>query len=156
MLDDCHFCEGELDKDDVRALLAFHYAQMRDASPPEACHVLDLKGLTTPDIRFFSLRDAQGQLLGIGALKALSQEVGEIKSMRTADAALGRGVGKAVMNHLIAVARAAGMKEIKLETGNSPLYIPANRLYEGAGFTRCGPFAGYQDTPFTYFYAREI
>ena len=37
--------------------------------------------------------------------------------MRTADAALGRGVGKALLDHLVAVARAEGMTRLSLETG---------------------------------------
>ena len=42
------------------------------------------------------------------------------------------------------------------ETGNSPLFAAANRLYERSGFVRCAAFGGYCDTPFTHFYTREI
>ena len=37
--------EGELDREDVRALLAQHFAEMRAGSPPSACHVLTADAL---------------------------------------------------------------------------------------------------------------
>ncbi len=150
------FIEGELDRDDVRALLALHFAEMRAESPPSACHVLPVDALRDPTIRFFSLRDGDGALLGIGALKSLEPGHGEIKSMRTAPTALGQGIGARILAHLIATARASGMTRLSLETGNTPLFAPANRLYQREGFEPCGPFGSYQPGPFTLFYAREI
>ena len=150
------FHEGELGRDDVRALLALHFAEMRAESPPSACHVLPIDDLRHPAIRFFSLRDETGTLLGVGALKALEPGHGEIKSMRTAPAALGLGVGGALLVHLTATALAMGVTRLSLETGNSPLFAAANRLYLRDGFQPCGPFGGYSATPFTLFYTRGI
>ena len=150
------FHEGELDCADVRALLALHFAEMRADSPPEACHVLPIDGLHDPAIRFFSLRNEDGTLLGVGALKMLAPGHGEIKSMRTAPTALGQGVGGALLAHLTATARASGLTRLSLETGNSPLFAAANRLYQRDGFEPCGPFGGYRATPFTLFYTRII
>lgn len=150
------FFEGELGRSDVRDLLAFHFDEMRAGSPRDACHVLDLTGLDHPAIRFMSLRDANGVLLGIGALKRLDDDHGELKSMRTAPTALGRGVGGAMLEHLIAIARTMGISRISLETGNSEIFAAANRLYEREGFERCGPFDAYRPTPFTHFYTRGI
>ena len=148
--------EGELDRDDVRALLAHHVAEMNAGSPPSACHVLAADALADPAIRLFTLREGDGVLLGCGALKTLAPDHGELKSMRTAPAALGRRVGSAMLDHLIATARAAGMTRLSLETGNAPLFAAANRLYQRDGFARCDPFGGYRETDFTLFYAREI
>ena len=150
------FHEAELDRPDVRALLALHFAEMRADSPPEACHVLPIDELRDPAIRFFSLRDDGGTLLGVGALKSLDPGHGEIKSMRTAPTALGLGVGGALLAHLVATARDMGLTRLSLETGNSPLFAAANRLYQRDGFRPCGPFGDYSDTPFTLFYTREI
>jgi putative acetyltransferase len=147
--------EGELDYEDVRALLAQHFAEMRAGSPPSACHVLPVDGLRDSAIRFFTLRE-DGVLLGCGALKRLGSDHGEIKSMRTADEALGRGVGKAMLDHLVATAQAEGMNRLSLETGSTEQFAAANRLYGKEGFDRCGPFGGYADTPFTRFFTREI
>ena len=150
------FHEGELDALDVRDLLALHFAEMRADSPPEACHVLPLDGLRSPAIRFFSLRERDGTLLGVGALKSLDARHGEIKSMRTSPAALGLGVGGAILAHLVATARTMGHTRLNLETGTSPLFAAANRLYQRHGFAPCSSFGGYPDSPFTAFYTREI
>lgn len=143
--------EGELDCEDVRALLATHFAEMRAGSPVSACHVLAADELGSPAIRFFSLRE-DGKLLGCGALRRLEPGHGEIKSMRTADTALGRGVGRALLTHLFQVAREEGMTRLSLDTGSGALFAAANRLYEKAGFKQCGPFGDYRETPFTRFF----
>ena len=153
---DWRFHEGELGRDDVRGLLDQHVAEMNAGSPPSACHVLAADALNNTSIRFFTLRNEDGTLLGCGALKRLDDDHGEIKSMRTAEAALGLGVGGRVLDHLTTMARAAGMRRLSLETGNSPLFAAANRLYLSNGFTFCNPFGGYSATPFTLFYTREI
>ena len=147
--------EGELERDDVRALLAQHFAEMRAGSPPSACHVLPVEGLRDPAIRFFTLREG-GALLGCGALKRIGVDHGEVKSMRTADAALGRGVGRALLHHLVATGRAMGMTRLSLETGSTAQFAAATRLYESEGFERCGPFGDYAETSFTRFFTKAI
>ena len=149
------FHEGELDRDDVRALLAQHFAEMRAGSPPSACHVLSADDLKSSEIRFFTLRE-NGILLGCGALKRLEPGHGELKSMRTADLALGRGIGKAMLDHLITAARSEGMTRLSLETGSTDQFAAAMRLYEREGFEACGPFGEYIDTPFTRFFTKAI
>ena len=147
--------EGELDRDDVRALLAQHFTEMRAGSPPSACHVLPVDGLKVPEIRFFTLRE-DGRLLGCGALKRLEASHGEVKSMRTADDALGRGVGRYLLDHITEVARRDGIGRLSLETGSTAQFAAANRLYEREGFERCGPFGDYADTAWTRFFTKEI
>ena len=146
------FHEGDLDSEDVRALLDFHFAQMRGNSPPEACHVLPADGLRDPAVTCWSVREG-GQLLGIGALKQLSPDHGEVKSMRTAPDALGRGVGRALLHHIVAEARRRGYARLSLETGSTDPFAAALRLYESEGFVPCGPFGGYRNTPFTRFFS---
>ncbi len=147
--------EGELDCEDVRALLSQHFAEMRAGSPVSACHVLAIDELKSKDIRFFTLRE-DGQLLGCGALRRLEPGHGEIKSMRTADAALGRGVGSALLDKLFKVAREEGMTRLSLETGSGEPFAAAIRLYQKTGFEQCGPFGGYKATPFTRFFTRAV
>ena len=152
---DWSFHEGELGQDDVRALLAHHFDSMRASSPPEACHVLAAAGLGAPDISFWSLREGR-RLLGVGALKALAPDHGEVKSMRTAPHALGRGVGRAMLHHLLSQARARGYRRLSLETGSSAEFAAALRLYESEGFVPCGPFGGYSNSAFTRFFTRML
>ncbi|HET7817631.1 MAG TPA: GNAT family N-acetyltransferase [Sphingomicrobium sp.] len=149
------FHEGELDRPDVRELLESHFAAMRSQSPRDSCHVLPPDDLGDPAISFWSLREA-GLLLGVGALKALSAVEGEVKSMRTAPQALGRGVGTAILRHIVAEARRRAYRRLSLETGSTEPFAAALRLYEREGFVPCGPFGGYAPTPFTRFFALEL
>jgi len=128
---------------DVRALLERHLTFALSTTPPEHSFALDVDRLLDPAITFFSLR-ADGELLGIGAIKQLDAGHAEIKSMHTAQAARGRGVGRAMLNHLLAVARSRGCARVSLETGTMEEFAPARALYSSAGFTDCGPFADYQ------------
>lgn len=149
------FHPGELDSTDVQALLAYHFGEMRSNSPPEACHVLPIDGLRDAGVTFWAARE-DGALMGVGALKELEPTHGEIKSMRTAPAALGRGVGRAILHHILAEAKARQYRRLSLETGSTQPFAAALRLYESEGFVSCGPFGGYCDTPFTRFYTREL
>jgi putative acetyltransferase len=149
------FNAGELDCEDVRQLLAFHFEQMRSTSPADACHVLPLVGLRDPAITFWSLREHR-RLLAVGALKELNIRHGEVKSMRTAPEVLGRGVGSAMLRHIVTEARRRGYERLSLETGSTEPFQPALRLYERHGFTRCAPFADYRPSPFTCFLAKEL
>jgi len=133
-------------KGDVRALLERHLAFSDATTPPEHAFALDVDGLLDPAITFYSCR-ANGALLGVGAIKQLDPRHGEIKSMHTAQAARGRGVGRAMLNHLLAVARSQGCARVSLETGTMEEFAPARALYSSAGFTACGPFADYQPSP---------
>jgi putative acetyltransferase len=149
------FESGDLDSADVQALLAFHFEQMRTTSPPEACHVLPIDGLRNAAVTFWSARD-DGALVGVGALKELAPDYGEVKSMRIAPEALGRGVGRKLLHHIIAEARSRGYRRLSLETGSTEPFAAALRLYESEGFVPCGPFGEYQHTRFTRFFTREL
>ena len=94
----------------------------------------------------WAARDDGGELVGVGALKELEPGHGEVKSMRTAPRALGRGVGRAVLHHIVGEAQSRGYRRLSLETGGTRPFEAAISLYESEGFTRCGPFAGYADT----------
>lgn len=132
---------------DVRALLDEHLAEMRRISPPESVHALDPAALADRDVRFLTARDEDGTLLGCGALKALPDGTAEIKSMRTAVAARGRGVAAAVLAALLDLSRRDGVARVSLETGTEPHFDAAVRLYRRHGFVPTGPFAGYVDDP---------
>ena len=149
------FHEGDLDSGDVRALLDFHFRSMRSNSPPEACHVLPADGLREPGVTFWAVRD-DGRLVGVGALKELGVDHGEVKSMRTAPEALGQGVGGRLLAHIVAEARRRGYSRLSLETGNTEPFAAALRLYQRDGFVPCGSFGGYQETPFTRFLTRML
>jgi putative acetyltransferase len=137
--------EDDPRREDVSALLVQHLTFARAVTPPEGVFALDLTGLLDPAITFYSLR-ADGDLLGVGALKQLDPTHAEIKSMHTAAQARGRGVGRAMVDHLLAVAAGRGVRRVSLETGTQPAFEPARALYASAGFVPCGPFADYPDS----------
>jgi putative acetyltransferase len=127
---------------DVRALLARHLEFTNATSPPEDMHALDADRLLDPAVMFFSFR-RDGEVLGVGALKRIDGQHAELKSMHTVAAARGRGIGRAMVEHLIGVARERGYRRVSLETGSMPEFAPARALYASAGFSPCGPFGDY-------------
>ncbi len=140
----------------MRDLLAEHLAEMRDTSPADSVHALPLGSLTAPEVRFWRLVGDHGELLGIAALKELSADQAEVKSMRTATAARGRGVARRLLEHLISVAIGRGYRQLLLETGSQDHFAPARRLYQHAGFTSCAPFAHYRPDPNSVFYRLDL
>lgn len=139
----------------VRALLARHHEFCLSQTPPEHSFALDADGLLHPAVTLVSYRDGDA-LLGIAAIRELDAAHGEIKSMHTAAEARGRGVGRALLAHLLGTARERGYRRVSLETGTTPGFAAARTLYEGAGFTPTGPFGGYPQTGDNCFYTRLL
>jgi putative acetyltransferase len=146
---------GDLDDAQIRALLTEHLREMRGASPPGTSYALDLSGLQRPDISLYAAWRGDA-LLGVGALRELGPRHGEIKSMRTAAAHLGQGVGRALLEHLIGVAHARGYERVSLETGSGPVFEAALSLYRRRGFVPGGPFGDYRESPFNQFFHLEL
>jgi putative acetyltransferase len=142
-------------REDVRELLARHLDYARETTPPEGVYALDFDGLLDPAITLFSYR-LDGELLAIGALKQLDDDHAELKSMHTAQAARGRGIGREMVEHLIAVARDRGLTRVSLETGSMDAFAPARSLYSKAGFVPCGPFGAYPGGPTSSFMTLDL
>ena len=145
----------DLTRPEIHALLNEHLQSMYALSPPESVHALDLDKLRQPDITFWSVWDG-AVLLGCGALKALDAKHGEVKSMRTPNAQRGRGAGRAVLAHIIAVARSRGYERLSLETGTVAAFEPALRLYASFGFEHCEPFGDYVEDPHSVFMSLRL
>lgn len=140
---------------EIRALLEEHLRNMYELSPPESVHALDLAALRRPEITFWTAW-SEGALVGCGALKELDPAHGEVKSMRTASAHRRKGVGRAMLEHIIAEARARSYARLSLETGSMAAFLPARKLYESFGFAYCAPFADYTDDPNSAFMTRML
>ena len=139
----------------IHALLEEHMDNMRALSPPECVFALDLERLRHPSITFWSAWDGT-QLAGCGAVRELDPAHAEIKSMRTPNALRRRGAGKAILQHIIGVARARGYQRLSLETGSQPGFAPAHALYQDAGFVETGPFGDYQADPHSRFFTLNL
>jgi putative acetyltransferase len=139
--------EDDLKGHDIRELITLHVSEARGNSPPGQSFALDIDGLRSPDMTFWSAWEGAA-LLGCIALKQLTPTHGEIKSMRTHPDHLRNGVAQALLDHLILVARARGHRRLSLETGAPPAYSPAIAFYEKAGFVKGEAFADYENTDF--------
>lgn len=140
---------------DTRALISHHHAQMHAQTPAESVHALDVETLRDPAITVWSAW-LEGRVAGVAALKQLDDERGELKSFRTADEFLGRGVARALLRRIIADARGRGLTSLWLETGSDDGFVPARALYASEGFVVCGPFEGYVDDPLSTFMTRTL
>ena len=145
----------DLSGSEIRALLETHFAGMLASSPPESCHFLDFDGLNAADVTFWSIWDGDA-LAGCGALKELTPEHGEVKSMRTHADHLRKGVGANMLTHIISQARDRGYHRLSLETGSSADFAPALALYAAHGFEYCPPFGDYVEDPFSLFMTLAI
>lgn len=139
----------------IRDLIAEHLTHMHSQSPAESVHALDLSSLTRESVTVYSAWD-QNVLGGMGALHRLNSTQAELKSMRTTAAARGRGAGRALLQHLIRVARAEGIESLWLETGVEDGFLPARTLYASEGFVVCGPFAQYTADPLSVFMTKAL
>ena len=145
----------DLSRPQVHALLEEHLANMHELSPADQVFALDLNKLRAPEITFWTVREA-GALMSCGALRELSPTHGEIKSMRTPAAARGRGAGRAILEHIITVARQRGYTRLSLETGTHAAFGPAHSLYRSKGFEFSGPFANYLPNEHSVFMELEL
>ncbi len=131
---------------DLTLLMARHTADMHADTPPESIHMMDAGQLAVPAVQFFVGR-IDGQAVAMGAIKEIDAGHAEVKSMHVLAEHRGKGLSKAVLEHLIDAARASGFARLSLETGTQAMFTPARRLYEKAGFTECPPFEGYSLDP---------
>lgn len=132
----------------MQALVATHLAFSREVTPVGHVHALEIDGLSDLAVTFYSAR-RDGVLVGIGALKELDPSHGELKSMHTVSSVRGQGIGRAMLEHLLAVAAGRNYERVMLETGTMESFAPARALYAKAGFVGCEPFASYTDNPYS-------
>lgn len=141
--------------DDLELLFARHVEAMHADTPPESIHMMPRGALDRPDIAFLVMRDG-GRPVGMGAVKRLDDETGEIKSMHVLHECRGRGLSRRMLHALIDAARAQGLRRLSLETGAQPSFTAARGLYAAEGFAECPPFGTYRPDPNSVFMTREI
>ncbi|WP_182903015.1 GNAT family N-acetyltransferase [Microbispora sp. H10830] len=147
--------EDDLSGPQIAEFLREHVREMRSITPLESKHALDLDGLRTPEVTFWSVMDGD-IIVGCGALKRLDPAHAELKSMRTAVARKRSGIASLLLGHIIAEAGRMGFTRLSLETGSADFFLPARRLYEKFGFGYCEPFADYRPDPHSVFMTRLL
>ena len=148
MIEKLTIIPDDLTGEQVLALLQLHLDEMHQWSPTCKVHAMPAERLRQPDVRFVSAWDGEG-LAGCGAIKHLDDMHGELKSMRAAPEYRGKGVGKAILLHLLEEARSRGYSRVSLETGRPEPFLPAQALYRAHGFTDCPPFGDYVSDEFS-------
>jgi putative acetyltransferase len=146
---------GDFNNSQVRALLEYHVTTARAETAHGSAHALDLESLKSSDISFWAAWDGDA-LLAVGALKRLSNDHGEVKSMHTAKVSRRRGVGTAMLLHIVEAARAMGLSRLSLETGSWPYFLPAREFYKRHGFFECPPFGEYVPDPNSVFMTLDL
>ena len=137
--------------------------------PPESVHILSVDELRSENVRFLVARDrVTGEALGCCAVVLGKDDSAEIKRMFVeaprnlrAEMRLGRekadrrrGVGAELMIAAERVAREAGIKVLRFETG--PLQPHAIALGHRFGYAQRGPFGGYPDDPNSVFMEKVL
>jgi len=148
-------CPDDPAREPVASLIREHLQEMHVHTPPESIHALPVDALKGPGITFWTAWSGD-DLVGCGALAELAPDHGEVKSMRTARSHLRRGVGSAVLLHIIDEARRRGYIRLSLETGSMQHFAPARALYARHGFGYCDPFGSYRPDPNSVFMTRTL
>lgn len=144
-----------LESVEIKQLLQDHHDDMLKHSPPESVHALDLSSLKASDVTFWTAW-FDDELAGCCALKKLNEKHAELKSMRTSQQFLRKGVAARLLTHMITTAKAQSYERISLETGTMNAFVPAQKLYKSFGFEECQPFSTYQEDPFSLFLTKTI
>jgi len=147
--------EGGLDDPRVVDLVNLHSSLGLAQSDPGTAHPLDIAKLRSPNVRFWTVWDG-GELLGCGALRLLSAEHGELKTMHTVERARCRGIASALLAHIVLEASRDGIVRLSLRTGSQAYFAPARDLYRRHGFTECPPFIGHTENSGSVFMTREV
>jgi putative acetyltransferase len=98
-----------------------------------------LPGDYAPPKGRLSLAQYQGQLAGCVALHQLSDEIAEMKRLYLRPQFRGKGIGRALADHIIAEAREIGYQRMRLDTVE-PVMRGAVGLYRALGFREIAPY----------------
>ena len=143
--------------DDVRTLVAALNAWALEQTPREFTHHMTVEQMAEPDTTVFIARDQAGAAIGMGALKRHGGGLGEVKRMFTRPDARGAGLAGRIVSAIESLARQEGLQRLALETGAVASFGSAWRVYERAGFSRCGAFLDYPpDSPHNIYYEKRL
>jgi putative acetyltransferase len=140
-------------QDEVRHLIGELNKTLLALTPPEYCSHMTAEQMAQPDTTVLLARDA-GKAVACGALRRHGDGIGEVKRMYTLPSHQGLGIGGRILDEIEALARRDGLARLVLETGHR--HNAAWRVYERAGFVRCGRVLDYPESPYSVFYAKPI
>ncbi len=139
--------------DDVRALVAALNETTLALTPAEHTHHMSVEQMAQPDTTVLVARE-DGGAVAMGALRRHGSGIAEVKRMYTMPSHQGRGLGRAILQRIEALARKEGFSRLVLETGSN--FDAARHVYESEGFAPCGPVLDYPPSDWTAFYAKTL
>lgn len=143
-------------QDDVREIVTALSAHLLPLTPREFQFGISVDQMTDPGTTVFVARNGDGTAVGCGALTVHDEGIGEVKRMFTVPEARGARVGAKVLDAIIERARQRGLEWLMLETGSTPEFSSAHRLYERSGFRPRGPFRDYPDSGWSAYYELRL
>jgi GNAT superfamily N-acetyltransferase len=84
--------------------------------------------------------ELDGEAVGVGGLKLHGRKMAEIKRMFVRPSVRGHGVGRAIVERLVADARDLGCETVVLESAS--FMHSAHALYRSVGFVPADPYGG--------------
>lgn len=135
--------EERADTEAARSLVDALEAELAAVYPDESRHGYAVDKLVARGVRFFVLR-LDDEPVGCGGVE-ISGEHAELKRMFVRPSHRGRGLSRALIERLEEVARKAGARVLRLETGVHQ--AEALGLYERSGFRKVAPFPPYFEDP---------
>jgi putative acetyltransferase len=141
------------DQEEVAALLDAADARSAALYPAESRHGLTRESLVRQGVRFFVARMA-GRAVGCGGYLPGAGGCAEVKRIFVDAEARGLGIGRALMRHVEAQARAEGTVVLQLETGVQS--VEALGLYRSLGYAERGPFGAYRPDPLSVFMEKPL
>lgn len=131
---------------ELQELLKIHRETMQNYSPEESIHAIDIREVEPIDTHYYCVWDDKN-IAGCIALKVHNEQLAEIKSMKTADNYLRKGVARMLLCHIIERAKEQNVTSLNLETGTHSAFLPAIELYRSFNFESCLPFEDYVEDP---------
>lgn len=144
--------EERADTEAARSLVEALEAELAAVYPDESRHGYAVYELVARGVRFFVVR-LDGEPVGCGGVEIVGEHA-ELKRMFVRPSHRGRGLSRALIDKLEAVAREAGARVLRLETGVHQ--SEALALYERSGFRKVPPFPPYFDDPVSVCMAKDL
>lgn len=144
------------DMPDAIALIGELEAQLDPLYPRASRHGLSVAQLLDQGVAFFLIH-SEGAPVGCGGVKFVGAEdgdYGEVKRMYVRPPFRGRGLARAMLDHLASYTLTQAVTLLRLETGVHQ--HDAIALYERAGFTRIPPFGEYREDPLSLFFEKRL
>jgi GNAT superfamily N-acetyltransferase len=140
--------ESEQDRDQVRELF-WEYLVWANAGLKEAFGInLDIEQMHEENIRDLQqfdpphgrllLVEVDGRIVGVAAMHQTGEKIGEIKRMYVRREFRRQGIGRALLEALIAEAQASGYNQLRLDSAR--FMHAAHDLYRSAGFKEIDPY----------------